>query len=221
MNESGLPAGAPVYCSDELLGTLVGSQGTAQAPLLAVRPQSAGDQGNVMLIPASYVARVENGNILLSIACADAHRLFASNTSTTVGAQGMVNDDVLRIPVVGERLVANTNWAEAGALEINKSVNTLVQELDVPVRYEEAVVERVAVNRVLNDGEIPATRQDGDTLVVPIVHEEIVVVKRRVLVEELRVTKSVQTRTEHVSEQVRQEEVNIGHPGLDASTGRQ
>jgi len=219
MDVTGLPKGAPVYCAEELLGTLVGSQGTSQSPLLAVQPQDARNQGEVLLIPASYVARVENGSVWLSIPCADA-RLLVSTGAATASAQGIGEADVLRIPVIGERLQATTNWAEAGALEIRKTVNTVTQEMDVPVRYEQATVERVALNRVLVDGEVPSARQEGDVLVVPVVHEEVIVTKRRVLVEELRITKTVQTRTQHVAEAVRQEELSLDHPGLDANNAR-
>jgi stress response protein YsnF len=46
------------------------------------------------------------------------------------------------------------------------------------------------------------------------------VVKRRVLVEEVRITKHLQTATQHFSEPVQREEVQITQQGLEAhSTG--
>lgn len=124
----------------------------------------------------------------------------------------------LTVPVVEETLVPVKTWQEAGVLEVRKTVQTITQELDVPVRYEEATLERVPVNRVLAEGEAVAARQEGDTLIVPVIHEEVVVTKRRVLVEELRITKQVRTITRHFAEPVQREEVEISHQGLDAQT---
>lgn len=133
-----------------------------------------------------------------------------------MAGSGLQPGQALRVPLVGERLVAQTEWRQAGALEVGKTVRTAVEELDVPVQYEQATVERVAVNRVLHDNEVPQARQEGDTYIVPVVHEQLVVVKRRVLVEELRITKELQTRTQHVAEEVRREEISLSHPGLEA-----
>ena len=48
-------------------------------------------------------------------------------------------------------------------------------------------VERVAVGRTLAEGETPPqTREEGDTLIIPVVEEMAVVVKRLVLREEVR-----------------------------------
>lgn len=134
-------------------------------------------------------------------------------------APGQLAGQSLTMPLIEESLVPVKSWQEAGALELRKTTRTVQQELDVPVRYEEATVERVPLQRVLDEADHPAPRQEGDTLVVPIVHEEIVVVRRRVLVEELRITKRVQTRTEHISEPVQREEISISHEGLEAQTG--
>jgi len=128
--------------------------------------------------------------------------------------------DVLRVPVVEERLIPQTSWTEAGEVQVTKQVRTSVEELDVPVHYEEAIVERVPVNRVLADNETPAPRQEGDVLIVPVVHEHLVVVKQRVLAEEIRISKRVQTRTQHVAEEVSREEVNLTHPGLNAHSAQ-
>ena len=52
-------------------------------------------------------------------------------------------------------------------------------------------------------------RREGDTLIVPIVEEEIVVTKRLVVREELRITKRRIARHEEVSDTVRKEEMQI------------
>jgi len=215
MDESGLRVGTTVRCSDDVLGVLENVQGSAQSPLLAIRPADNATANNLILVPASYVARADDQAIYLSIPCDEARQLTTQGQSNTVS--GLAQDtNALRIPVVEEQLIPTTRWTEAGALEIARTTRTETQELDVPVRYEAATVEHMAVNRVLADNETPATRQEGATLIVPVVREELVVTKRRILVEELHITKQVQTRTEHVSGEVQRQEVTINHPGLEA-----
>ena len=55
------------------------------------------------------------------------------------------------------------------------------------LRGRRVEVERVALGRTLAEGETPPqTREDGDTLIIPVVEEMAVVVKRLVLREEVR-----------------------------------
>ena len=63
--------------------------------------------------------------------------------------------------------------------------------MDEPLLRESVQVERVPINRLV--AEAPASRQEGDTLVVPILEEVLVVEKRLMLMEEVRITR---TRTE-------------------------
>jgi len=168
---------------------------------------------------------VLENTVLLNITCEEATEIGqgaagALADATMAPAAPVVTDitpgEPLKVPLVEETLVPVTQWHEAGALEVRKTVQTVTQELDVPVRYEEATVERMPINRVLAEDEQPAQRQEGDTLIVPVVREEIVVVKQRILVEELRITKHVRTVTRHFAEPVRREEVTFSHEGLEA-----
>jgi uncharacterized protein (TIGR02271 family) len=215
MDQSGFRPGSRVLCSDGYLGVLMGVEGDPEARLLAVQPDDYEQQ--LLRVPATYVSGVSEDAVSLNMSCSDAHRL-AGHPGAVQAAAG--DQGAIRVPLVEEQLVAETNWRQAGVVEIARNVRTEVQELDVPVRYEQALVQRVPVNRVLEDGETAQAREEGDTLIVPIVHEEIVVLKRRVLVEELHVTKQVETRTQHIAEEVRRDDISISHPGLGSRTAQ-
>ncbi len=119
-----------------------------------------------------------------------------------------------------EELGAQKQWIEAGAVLVRKEIETETETLPVQVGYEEVNVDRVPVNRVLDDNETIAPRQEGDTWIVPVVEEELVVMKRRVVREELRITKQVRQRQEQVSGEVRKERLNIETTGgLESRTG--
>ncbi len=228
--------GMIVDCLGTRLGTVRDVQGSGNGTVLAVQPDGSAMGSDLLYIPARLVAQVRENTILLNVPCEEATRLgrtggqptmaFETVTTTTSAASAVAGPaagvtelaagDSLRVPVIEETLTATKQWQQAGILEIRKTVRTVNQDLDVPVQYEEATVERVPVNRVLADGETLAPRQDGNTLIVPVIHEELVVMKRRVLVEEVRITKRLQTTTQHFSEPVQREEVEITQQGLEA-----
>jgi uncharacterized protein (TIGR02271 family) len=91
------------------------------------------------------------------------------------------------IPIVEETFDVQKRRAETGRVHITKVVREREELVDEPLLHEEVEVERVAINRVV-DGPITA-RHEGDTLIIPVLEEVLVVEKRLVLKEELRITK--------------------------------
>ena len=119
--------------------------------------------------------------------------------------------DELRVQRSEEELRAGTREREAGAVNVRKRVRTDRERLEVPVKREEVSVERVPVNEEATGAEI-----GEDEVVVPVTEEEVIVDKRAVVKEEVRVRKDVVQDTEIVEEDVRREEVDVE----DASTTR-
>ena len=115
----------------------------------------------------------------------------------------------LKVPLVEEQLTARKTTRKAGELVVKREVTEHVQKVPVDLNYEEVQVERVAVNRPLPRGRRPVPRQEGDTLIVPIVEEEVVVSKRLIVREELRITKRRLVRHEEFSDTVRKQELHI------------
>src|SRR4051794_1665442 len=75
----------------------------------------------------------------------------------------------VRIPLIHENLEVEKQWVEAGAVVIRKRVESRPATVPVELGYEEVRVERVPVHRILGDGEDAAPRQEGNTLVIPVV----------------------------------------------------
>lgn len=94
------------------------------------------------------------------------------------------HDDVA-IPLVEERLVTSKRVVETGRVK----VRTIVEEQESQVREQlsKAVVdvERVAVNREVDAA--PPIREEGDTTIIPVVQEVLVVTKKLVVTEEIRI----------------------------------
>ncbi len=78
------------------------------------------------------------------------------------------------------------------------------ERIEVPTRHEEVSVERVPVGGEASEAEI-----GEDEVVVTVTEEEVVVSKRPVVKEEVRIRKDVVENTELVEEDVRREEIDV------------
>ena len=116
----------------------------------------------------------------------------------------LADEDELRVQRAEEELIAGTRQREAGSIRVRKRVRTERERIEVPTRHEEVSVERVPV-----EGEASGAEIGADEVVVPVTEEEIVVHKRPVLKEEVRIRKDVVEETEVVEEDVRREEVEV------------
>jgi uncharacterized protein (TIGR02271 family) len=114
------------------------------------------------------------------------------------------DEDELRVQRTEEELVAGTRQREAGQLKVRKRVRTDRERIEVPTRHEEVSVERVPVEGEASEAEI-----GDDEVVVPVTEEEVIVHKRPVVKEEVRIRKDVVEETEVVEEDVRREEVEV------------
>jgi len=95
-------------------------------------------------------------------------------------------EDVV-IPVIEEEIAAGVKAVKTGAVRVDKHVEKRTRRLVAPLVHEGVEVRRVPVNRVVN--EVPRVRKKGDTVIVPVVEEEIVITKRLVLKEEIHLVK--------------------------------
>src|SRR5215203_1833226 len=116
------------------------------------------------------------------------------------------DEDELRVQRTEEELRAGTREREAGAMRVRKRVRTDREQLRVPTRHEEVSVERVPVEggREASEAEI-----GEDEVTMPVTEDEVVVEKRPVVKEEIRVRKDVVEDEELVEEDVRREEVDV------------
>jgi uncharacterized protein (TIGR02271 family) len=114
------------------------------------------------------------------------------------------HDNELRVQRTEEELAAGTREREAGELRVKKNVRTDRESVEVPTRHEEVSVERVPLS-----GEASEAQIGEDEVNVPVTEEEVVVSKRPVVKEEVRIRKDVVEDTQIVEEDVRREEIDV------------
>lgn len=111
------------------------------------------------------------------------------------------------IPVFEEQLRVDKSERDADRVLIRTIVSERTEYADLELKRSDLIVERIPINRVVNAA--PSVRQDGDTVIVPVIEEIMVVEKQLLLKEEIRVRQ--QPVVQHVREPVvlRTEEVSV------------
>ena len=94
---------------------------------------------------------------------------------------------VVRIPVIEQSLDIAKRVVAHGGYRVTKRVDAVEHVVDEALRRQTVHIERVPIGRLLDGLTPPSSRQEGDTIVVPVVKEVLVTEKRLMLVEEVRV----------------------------------
>jgi len=111
------------------------------------------------------------------------------------------------IPVIAEEAIISKRLVEGGGVRISKVVREREETVHTTVAHHETDVTRVPVGEFVTEAE--QTRQEGDSLIVPVYEEVLVVEKRLRLRERLVITQRV-VETDHDEPVVlRAEEVTI------------
>jgi uncharacterized protein (TIGR02271 family) len=121
---------------------------------------------------------------------------------------GLEHEGEVRIQRSEEELRVGTRKREAKAVKVRKRIVTERQRMSVPKVREEVTVERVPVEG-RDAAELGAAKIGEDEIVVPMTEEEVVVEKRPVVKEEIRIRKDVVHEKEVVEADLRKEEIDI------------
>jgi uncharacterized protein (TIGR02271 family) len=150
-----------------------------------------------VLVPVHILIREEEGRYAVPMALAELERRAGADP----------REPPLVLPVIQEALDVRTRRVETGRVRITKVIHEREELVDEPLVQEEVTIERVPVNRVV-EGPIPV-RHEGDTLIVSVLEEVLVVETRLLLTEELRITTRRTETHQPVPVTLRREDVTI------------
>ena len=127
------------------------------------------------------------------------------------------------VPLAEETLAVSKREVETGRVQVALTTEMQTVIAREPLRGRRIEVLRVPLGRTLAEGEAPPrSREEGDTLVVPLIEKTAVVVKRLVLREEVRL-RFVATETPfEAAVDVRRQQATVERvpPGTDRPTAR-
>ena len=109
-----------------------------------------------------------------------------------------------------EELVPRTELHEAGEARIRTWIQEVPGRLEVDAYSEEVDVEHVPIGQVVSERKAPW--QEDDVLIVPIYEEQLVVSKRLVMREQLRVRRVGTRRRELFEDTLRRERIEVEDP---------
>jgi uncharacterized protein (TIGR02271 family) len=131
------------------------------------------------------------------------------------------------IPLAEEVVRVSKQRVETGRVRVSLTTQTAEEVIRETFRSRRAEIERVPLGHEVT--EAPQTRQEGEVLVVPVVEEVLVVEKRLVLKEEIRlrfidtetaVEQPVQRRVQHAAvERLPPQDAAATSPGTAEWTG--
>ncbi len=155
------------------------------------------ESGQQVLVPLQMLIREEEGRYAVPMALAELERRAGADP----------REPPLVLPVMAEVLDVQTRRVETSRVRIHKSVQAREVLVDEPLLREEVIIERVPVNRVV-EGPIPV-RYEGDTMILSLLEEVLVVETRLLLKEEVHITTRRTDR--HAPERVtlRHEDVTV------------
>lgn len=158
---------------DGLLGWVNPNEQTGEDEIL-VRLSN----GQAILAPSELLLLQEDGTYYLPMSAQQFQQAKAARDTED-------REELMVIPVVAEKAVVGKRL-EARRVRINKRVREREEMIQAPGYTDQLEVERVTVNQVVDVP--PKARKEGDTLIIPLLEEVLVVKKQVLLREEVRVT---------------------------------
>ncbi|HYP00905.1 MAG TPA: YsnF/AvaK domain-containing protein [Pyrinomonadaceae bacterium] len=157
------------------------------------------DDGRQVLMPVDELVLQNDGSFTVPFSLSDLARPQRRESAGATAGSGETDDETLitsnrtreaeRIvmPVVAETLDVQKRKVQTGGVRVRKVVHEREEVVDEPLIREEVQVKRVPINRVV-DAPVPV-RHVGNTMIISLLEEVLVVEKRLMLKEELHITK--------------------------------
>lgn len=96
-------------------------------------------------------------------------------------------------------------------VRLTRTTHSDEKVLETELSQEQVIVEHVIKNEPVDENNIPQVREEGDILIIPVVEEQVEIIKRYVLKEEVHIRKVKKT-------ELYQEKVILRRQEFDIST---
>ncbi len=118
-------------------------------------------------------------------------------------------DGSFTVAALREQASVDVRTVDIGGVRVHKTVSEHPHHIDEVLQRDVIAVTHVPIDKIVPLSEAPQARQEGDTFIVPILEEVLVVEKRCRIKEEIHITRN--QRTEQYVETVvlRSEDVAI------------
>ena len=111
------------------------------------------------------------------------------------------------LPLLAEEVTVSKQTVETGRVQVSRITHEREQLIDELLAHEAAEIDRIPINRKIDT--MPSVREEGDTVVIPIVEEVLVIERRLLLKEEVRVRRVRSTERHQESVTLRYHEAVV------------
>ena len=111
------------------------------------------------------------------------------------------------IPLLAEEIAVSKQVVETGRVQVARVTHEREQLIDELLTHETVEIDRTPIGRQVDS--MPAIREEGDTVVIPIIEEVLVIERRLLLKEEVRVRRVRSTERHQESVTLRHHEAVV------------
>jgi len=128
-------------------------------------------------------------------------------------------DGSIRIPLAEEKIDVGVEEKITGRVRVQTVTQEIVEHATAELERSDIEVTRVPIDMVVTTA--PEVRVEGDTTIIPVLEEVLVVEKRLVLKEELHVTRKRDQETVRVPVTLRKQQAIIEREETDSEQNQQ
>ena len=118
------------------------------------------------------------------------------------------------VPLLAEEVAVTKQVVETGRVQVARVTHEREQLIDELLARETVEIERIPIGRQVDA--MPAVREEGDTIVVPIIEEVLVVERRLFLKEEVRIRRVRSTERHRETVTLRHQEAVVTRLPVEA-----
>lgn len=122
-------------------------------------------------------------------------------------AEVLDENDHTTLELRAEELEVRKREVERGRVRIDKRIEHVPFAEDIDVEMDVVEVQRVPVSAEYDSP--PENRYEGETLIIPVVEEVLVITRRYRVIEEVHVTTRREVRTERIEDELRREVLDV------------
>ncbi len=126
-----------------------------------------------------------------------------------------VQREELKIPLHKEELVVSRLKREQAVVRVATQTRSREQQVDADLAHERVEVERIAFGHVIDA--VPPVREEGDVIIMPVVEEILVVERKLVLKEEVRIRRIRSTEQHHETVTLREQVAVVTRTPIETS----
>lgn len=170
--------------------------------------------GNQIVVPMATLEPRPDGGYWVNLTAQELDALVPSFSARQ--ANDTSSADELVIPVLNEEAQVRIERTPIATVRVQKMVEHRNETVQTSLVDEQVKVERRPMNQVVE--ELPTVRHEGDTMIIPVVEERLIVQKQYVLTEEIHITTTRHTQHTNQTFTLRREAVSVERIPFSSTT---